>query len=89
MPYIPQQDRLKFQCALDAMAATIRAFGISNGEFNYLLTKIALLYLEKHTVCYSTISDVVKTFECAKLEFYRRVAGPYEDKKAEQNGDCY
>ena len=25
--------------------------------------------------------------ECCKLEFYRRVAAPYEDIKIEENGD--
>lgn len=89
MPYIPLKDRFRFDSALDIAHATIQKDGISNGELNYLLTKIATFYLGKHGTSYNTISDVIKAFECAKLEFYRRVAGPYEDKKAEQNGDCY
>ncbi len=27
--------------------------------------------------------------ETAKLEFYRRVAGPYEDAKISENGEVY
>ena len=26
---------------------------------------------------------------CAQMEFYRRVAAPYEDKKIQENGDVY
>ena len=74
---------------MDALQKTIVEKGISSGEFNYVLTKIAQLYLERHTTCYSTIADVVAGFECAKLEFYRRVAAPYEDRKREINGDVY
>ena len=36
-----------------------------------------------------TIGDVVNAMECAKLEFYRRVAAPYEDTKIKENGDVY
>jgi len=31
----------------------------------------------------------VGVLECAKMELYRRVAAPYEDKKKEENGDVY
>lgn len=33
--------------------------------------------------------DVLGALECCKLEFYRRVAVPYEDRKITLNGDCY
>jgi hypothetical protein len=65
----------------------VKQYGLSNGELNYLITKLGLTYLRKHGTSYNTISDVVKAMECAKLEFYRRVAAPYEDEKIKQNGD--
>lgn len=33
------------------------------------------------------INDCIGACEGAKLEFYRRVASPYEDVKIKQNGD--
>lgn len=33
--------------------------------------------------------DALGALECCKLEFYRRVAAPYEDSKIKSNGDCY
>jgi hypothetical protein len=36
---------------------------------------------------YYHINKAVGVLECIKMEFYRRVAAPYEDTKIEQNGD--
>jgi hypothetical protein len=33
--------------------------------------------------------EAVGAIECCKLEFYRRVAAPYEDRKIKTNGDVY
>jgi hypothetical protein len=33
--------------------------------------------------------DAVGAIECCKLEFYRRVAVPYEERKIKTNGDVY
>ena len=90
MPYIPEADKRRFDHALSALWSETRSgSGISNGELNYLMTQLALLYLARHGRSYNTLSDVVKAFECAKLEFYRREVVPYEDRKIEQNGDVY
>ena len=87
MPYIPKTDRDKFRMVLDAVNVAIEKHGISNGELNYLMTRLALAYIYQHGTSYNTLSDVIKAFECAKLEFYRRHVVPYEDKKIIQNGD--
>lgn len=89
MPYIPDKDKVKFDRDLIDLQHSINAYGISNGELNYLITQLGIMYLNKHGKSYNTISDVVKAMECAKLEFYARVARPYEDEKIEQNGDVY
>jgi len=59
------------------------------GELNYAITSIVIDYLEVHGLSYNTINEIVGALECAKQEFYRRVAIPYEDKKIEENGDVY
>ena len=59
------------------------------GELNYVFTRVALDYLEREGTTYAAIAEIVSAFECAKLEFYRRVAAPYEDVKCRENGDVY
>lgn len=59
------------------------------GELNYVITEIILGYYEMHGGRYQQINDILGALEGAKLEFYRRVASPYEDTKAEENGDVY
>jgi hypothetical protein len=46
-------------------------------------------YLRKHGLSYHNINDILGALEGAKLEFYRRVAVPYENGKIQENGDVY
>jgi hypothetical protein len=62
---------------------------VTAGELNYQLTRLVNAYIEEHGLEYRTINDVLGALEGAKLEFYRRVAVPYEDGKIAQNGDVY
>jgi hypothetical protein len=59
------------------------------GELNYALTLVVKAYLAKKGMTYATINDVVGALDGCKMEFYRRVAAPYEDLKIIQNGDVY
>jgi hypothetical protein len=60
------------------------------GELNYVITRIVDEYLvQKGGVRYACLNEVVGALECAKLELYRRVAAPYEDKKIVESGDVY
>lgn len=59
------------------------------GELNYLLTVLVRNYFHDHGEDYQAINDVVGALQGALLEFYRRVAVPYEEGKMEQNGDVY
>jgi hypothetical protein len=59
------------------------------GELNYKITIDINEYLQHHGVSYTKINEVIGVLECAKLELYRRIAAPYEDKKKEENGDVY
>lgn len=89
MPYITQADRERYKEPMRQLRKIIQAGGITNGDLNFLMTLLALLYVERHGESYNTLSDAIKAFECAKLEFYRRKVVPYEDKKIDQNGDIY
>jgi len=59
------------------------------GELNYAISRICDRYLASRGLSYQVINDVVGALECAKQEFYRRVAAPYEDRKIRENGDVY
>lgn len=59
------------------------------GELNYVLSVIINNYIKDHGLSYASINESIGVLECAKLELYRRIAGPYEDKKREENGDVY
>jgi hypothetical protein len=61
----------------------------NGGELNYFITKVIWEYYQAHGSKYSEINDVLGALEGAKLEFYRRVAVPYEDQKMKENGDVY
>ena len=80
MPYIKQEDR-------DIVFENMRA--ANAGELNFLLTTICLNYFEEVGGRYQQINDILGALEGCKLEFYRRLAAPYEDVKIKENGDVY
>jgi hypothetical protein len=43
----------------------------------------------KKTLNYSDYNEIIGVLECAKMEFYRRLAAPYEDSKIIVNGDVF
>lgn len=59
------------------------------GELNYVLTRIVQGYFKANGERYQQINDVLGALEGCKLEFYRRVAAPYENEKIRENGDVY
>lgn len=80
MPYISQESRH----ALEAGSAMV-----TPGELNYTFSMVAKAYMSRGGLSYQTINDILGAFEGAKMEFYRRVAVPYENAKMAQNGDVY
>ena len=74
MPYITQDRRDKLDVEIHVLQATLEGMGSEAGDLNYPLSRLvakALSLLVEYTT----------------LEFYRRAAGPYEDKAARNNGD--
>ena len=80
MPYITRAQR-------DLLATGIPPS--HPGELNYAITKILVQYIDNHGLSYHVINDILGALEGAKLEFYRRVAVPYENSKLAINGDVY
>ena len=79
MPYIEPGDR----------ESVLADGALTPGELNYVITKMCDEYIDRHGMSYTRINDVIGVLECAKLEIYRRLAAPYEDKKIRENGDVY
>lgn len=83
MPYVSEPRRDLLRCLHRRVDPT------TSGELNFVLTECVTTYLNEVGITYSTINDVVGALEGAKLEFYRRVAVPYENRKCAENGDVY
>ncbi len=84
MPYIVQKQRELFEDEIVEMP-----FPTCAGDLNYIITRLCLKYLEAHGTNYQKINDVVGVLSCAQMEFYRKLAAPYEEGKISTNGDVY
>lgn len=82
MPYIPQGARPDVHPTTDKDARNA-------GELNYQITVLINRYININGMRYQAMNDVVGALDGAKVEFQRRVVGPYEDRKIEENGDAY
>ena len=59
------------------------------GELNFLVTRLCDAFLMKTGLSYKNLNQAIGALECAKLELYRKIAAPYEDKKEIANGTVY
>jgi hypothetical protein len=82
MPYIKPKDRELIKKYPLSVIDTV-------GELNYRITLLLNRYTSVPGLSYQRINDVLGALEGAKLEFYRRVAVPYENAKMAENGDVY
>ncbi len=80
MPYISQERRQLME---------LGTLPSNAGDLNYAITCLVLDYFQEQGGRYQQINDILGALEGAKLEFYRRVAAPYEDTKIKENGDVY
>lgn len=77
MPYIPQEQRTQ-----EAPETA--------GQLNYQITGLVDRFItDNEGVNYTNLNTAIGVLECAKLELYRRLAGPYEDQKLQENGEVY
>lgn len=62
---------------------------VKGGELNYQISKLLNDFCAMKGLSYATVNEAMGALECAKLEFYARIARPYENKKAIANGEVY
>lgn len=86
MPYIKAGNRNKYERILEELVKILKTLPPEeiDGELNYVVTKILK---EIYPLRYFHINKAVGVLECIKLEYYRRVAAPYEDQKIKEAGD--
>lgn len=90
MPYIPQHERDQLDPAIHLLIRALGAVraGSMAGYLNYAITRLLLGTLLAEP-SYLQIATATGVLENVKQELYRRLAAPYEDKKAAENGDVY
>lgn len=86
MPYIKTEKRVKYDKALHELVGILKSLPPEevDGELNYVVTKILK---GVYPLKYYHLNKAIGVLECIKLEFYRRVAAPYEDVKIKESGD--
>ncbi|TRO47494.1 hypothetical protein E2P60_03025 [Candidatus Bathyarchaeota archaeon] len=86
MPYIKMEKRSKYKNVVENLVNILKTLPPEeiDGELNYVITKILK---EIYPLRYFHINKAIGVLECIKLEYYRRVAAPYEDLKIKESGD--
>ncbi|KKN64869.1 hypothetical protein LCGC14_0487030 [marine sediment metagenome] len=86
MPYIKKDKRKMIDGIVKQLADTI----ITLGDVNYVITKLLHIIIDRDAkqtrFRYASVNSIIGVLECVKLEFYRMVIAPYENKKRMENG---
>lgn len=90
MPYIPQEKRAELDPIIEQLVTRLLEIDSNDGDndmegnINYTITKVLMsLYPAR----YRYINQAMGVLACVQQEFYRVVAGPYEDQKKFENGE--
>lgn len=92
MPYIEKERRAEYDKLIVAFRVANATTPMSEGDLNYVLTTLALTWLRavpESDINYARLNTLLGVLDCVKLELYRRVITPYENRKAMMNGDVY
>jgi hypothetical protein len=81
MPYIKQENRVKMNSIVELMdLVKVKA----DGDLNYILFKYCKNYIKPS---YNNYKNFCGELDQCITEIKRRLLGPYEDDKIEENGD--
>mgnify|MGYP001604302668 CR=1 FL=1 len=86
MPYIRKERRSQIDPTCDIEYVLPAR---TSGELNFQFTMLAKQYFKLNGSNYQAINDIIGALEGCKMEFYERIARPYEDKKIQENSDVY
>jgi len=85
MPYLDPERRRYVNTSMELFDGYPR---LSPGDLNYIITRQVQDFLGAEPN-YEKFNAAIGALESVKLELYRRMVAPYEDKKKEENGDVY
>lgn len=83
MPYIKQEKRSELDPLIEDLSEGISC----EGDLNYIMTSLIHKEINKKGKNYQTLNNLIGALECAKLELYRTIIGPYEAIKLLENGN--
>ena len=83
MPYIKKAGRQR----IDELLSQVHIDG--PGELNYAICKLAINFLDKREMSYTTLNDIIGAMAGAQAEFTRRIVVKYEEHKIRENGDIF
>tara|TARA_R110002020_G_scaffold21782_17_gene73892 strand:- start:73 stop:360 length:288 start_codon:yes stop_codon:yes gene_type:complete len=89
MPYIKQEDRDTLDYHIDYLSVAVANGDSPYGEINYCISRMFNNLIKAEGLNYNQLNSLIGVLECAKMEIYRRVAAPYEDKKINENGEVF
>ena len=84
MPYIKPERRPQLDAFIEAIEPALET--MEDGDLNYLISSMLWIRFQRNKG-YRMINAIVGVLECVKLEFYARMARPYEEEKIVENGD--
>ena len=86
MPYIKKDIRDKLEKNINELSINLSSYGSDDieGILNYIITEIICRNVKISAIPeegwrYRIINRAIGILECVKLEFYRRIATPYEN----------
>lgn len=86
MPYIPDEQR---RAELDITIYGEVEAAQTAGELNFQIARLCDDYLKRKGKTYDVLNAIDGVLGLTQFEFRRRLVGPYEDRKIEENGDVY
>lgn len=91
MPYLnyDKKEFLNNHKEIDNLVNKIYNNNDSGGMLCFVVYKLMVDLARKQgdILRFGYLSKILSEVDCAKLEFYRRIVAPYEDKKIIENGD--
>lgn len=92
MPYIPMKRREALDAYAEALIAHMKASNFEGsylGDVTYVMTRIVhgTFQAINGPIRWWQITAIMGILESMKIEFYSRVAGPYERMQCEASGD--
>jgi len=93
MPYITKLDREQLDPVITQLHKQIVNMEVDDCDtntednINYVITRlIQMVYGDSTSTNSANINEAMAVLECAKQEFYRKVAVPYQDQREFENG---